>query len=74
MTTTPTIKTSSNVTDHRRSVSDAGNELRAHQACRELETRYGAVPAYRTADGGYTGEITIDPSELLDALGYDGDQ
>jgi hypothetical protein len=53
------------------SMRRAGDEFRALQACRHLEETYGirsAVPAYDPAAGGYTGEVTIDPDELLYAL------
>ena len=57
-------------TGHTR-VAEAGKQLRAYQACRQLETEFGihgATPAYNAAEGGYTGDITIDPDELLAAL------
>ncbi len=52
-------------------VADAGKRLRAYQACRQLETEFGihgASAAYNAAEGGYTGDISIDPDELLTAL------
>ena len=48
----------------------AANELRALHACRQLEDWgiRGAVPAYDPAEGGYTGQVAVDPYELLYAL------
>ena len=48
----------------------AANELRALQACRQLEEWgiHGATPAYDPAEGGYTGQIAVDPDELIFAL------
>jgi hypothetical protein len=48
----------------------AGNELRAMHACRQLEDWgiHGATPAYDPAEGGYTGQVAVDPAELLYAL------
>jgi hypothetical protein len=49
----------------RRSVDRcAANELRALQACRRLE-EWGATPAYDSAEGGYTGDVAVDPDQLL---------
>jgi hypothetical protein len=48
----------------------AANELRARHACRQLE-RWGirgAEPAYDPEHGGYTGQVAVDPDELLYAL------
>jgi hypothetical protein len=48
----------------------AANELRALQACRQLED-WGireAAPAYDPAEGGYTGHVAVDLDELLYAL------
>jgi hypothetical protein len=48
----------------------AANKLRALHACRQLEDWgiHGAVPAYDPAQGGYTGQVAVDPVELLYAL------
>jgi hypothetical protein len=48
----------------------AANELRALRACRQLEGWgiHGATPAYDPAEGGYTGQVAVDPDELLRAL------
>ncbi len=48
----------------------AANELRALHACRQLEGWgiRGATPAYDPAEGGYTGQIAVDPDELIFAL------
>jgi hypothetical protein len=48
----------------------AANELRALQACRQLESWgiHGATPAYDPTEGGYTGHVAVDPDELLFAL------
>jgi hypothetical protein len=48
----------------------AANELRAQQACRQLEDWgiHGATPAYDPAEGGYTGEVAVDPNQLIYAL------
>ena len=49
-----------------------GNELRARQACRELEAWgiYSAEPAYDATAGGYTGAISVDAEDLLAALNH----
>jgi hypothetical protein len=48
----------------------AANELRALQACPQLEDWgiYGATPAYDPAEGGYTGDVAVDPDQLVYAL------
>jgi hypothetical protein len=45
----------------------AANELRALQACRQLEDWgiHEATPAYDPAEGGYTGHVAVDPDELI---------
>ncbi len=53
----------------------AASELRALQACRQLESWgiHGATPAYDPAEGGYTGQVAVDPDELLFALDTAGE-
>jgi hypothetical protein len=48
----------------------AANELHALQACRRLEHWgiYGATPPYDPAAGGYTGDVAVDPDQLVYAL------
>jgi hypothetical protein len=48
----------------------AANELRARHTCRQLEQWgiHGAVPACDPEQGGYTGQVAVDPDELFYAL------
>jgi hypothetical protein len=48
----------------------AANELRALHACRQLEEWgiHDAVPACEPATGCYSGQVAVDPDELLCAL------
>jgi hypothetical protein len=48
----------------------AANEIRALHACRQLEEWgiHEATPAYDPATGGYSGQVAVDPDELLCAL------
>lgn len=65
MTTTPTSEGSRRPVDR-----TAANELRARQACRELEQWgiHGAEPAYDPAQAGCSGQVAVDPEELLYGL------
>ena len=70
MTTTCTSTATLTSTSRSANGRAAANELRALQACRQLESWgiHGATPAYDPAEGGYSGQVAVDPAELLYAL------